>query len=146
MKQAKLEDLTVDQLVERFTVITLEQGRALRTSKHAKFNRLFDEMEAVKQELKARDGDQRQALIRLYDHPNPQVRLKAVKATLAVAPEPARRILKVIAELREYAQAGEAGMSLYNLEIGLFKPTYRSGPAGSLKALIGHGVLKPSRT
>ena len=143
MKWRKLKDMTVDQLVDRFTAIALHQDTALLRRQHAKFNRLFDEMEAVEAELKARNGDQRQALLRLYDHPNAQVRLKAVKATLAVAPEPARRMLKVIAESREYAQAGEAGMSLYNLEIGLFKPTYRSGPAGSLKALIGHGVLKP---
>jgi hypothetical protein len=50
------------------------------------------------------------------------VRLKAVKATLAVAPEPAWRMLKAIAESREYPQAGEAGMSLDNLESGIFKP------------------------
>lgn len=123
MKQQRLENLTVDQLVERIIAITLDQDNALRTRNQARFNRLFDEIEAVKQELKARDGDQRRALLRLYDHPNPQVRLKAVKATLAVAPEPARRMLKVIAESREYPQAGEAGMSLYNLELGIFKPT-----------------------
>jgi Domain of unknown function (DUF2019) len=109
MKQTRLENLTVDQLVERFTAITLDQDKALRTSNHAKFKRLFDEMEAVKGELKARDGDQRQALLRLYDHPNPQVRLKAVKATLAVAPEAALRMLKVIAESREYPQGGRSG-------------------------------------
>ena len=123
MKQTRLENLTVDQLVGRFTAITLDQDKALRTSNHARFNRLFKEMEAVKRELKARDGDQRRALLRLYDHPNPQVRLKAVKATLAVAPSPRYEMLKVIAESREYPQAGEAGMSLYNLEIGIFKPT-----------------------
>jgi hypothetical protein len=123
MKQSRLENLTVDQLVERFTAITLDQDKALRARNQARFNRLFDEMEAVKQELKARDGDQRRALLRLYDHPNPQVRLKAVKATLAVAPEPALRLLKEIAESREYPQAGEAGMSLFNLEQGIFKPS-----------------------
>jgi uncharacterized protein YdcH (DUF465 family) len=115
--------MTVHQLVQRFTAIALDQDRALLRREHAKFNRLFDKMEAVEKELKARNGDQRQALLRLYDHPNAQVRLKAVKATLAVAPEPALRMLKAIAESREYPQAGEAGMSLYNLEVGIFKPT-----------------------
>ena len=46
----------------------------------------------------------------------------AVKATLAVAPEPALRMLKVIAELHEYPQAGEAGMPLYSLELGVSNP------------------------
>ena len=59
MTNARLEELTVGQLVERFTEITLDQDKALRTSKHAKFNRLFEEMEAVKGELRRRDGDQR---------------------------------------------------------------------------------------
>ena len=123
MKQCKLRGMTMDQLVQRFTAIALDQDRALLRREHAKFNRLFDKMEAVEKELKAHNGDQRQALLRLYEHPNAQVRLKAVKATLAVAPEPALRMLKAIAESREYPQAGEAGMSLYNLEVGIFKPT-----------------------
>jgi Domain of unknown function (DUF2019) len=40
-----------------------------------------------------------------------------------VAPEHARRMLEIIAESREYPQAGEAGMSIDNLERGIFKPT-----------------------
>lgn len=123
MKRTNLRDMTVDQLVERFTAIALDQDKALLRRQHATFNRLFDAMEAVKQELKARDGDQRRALLRLFDHPNAQVRLKAVKATLAVAPERARRMLEAIAASREYPQAGEAGMSLDNLDAGIFKPT-----------------------
>ncbi len=123
MKHRKLQDMTVGQLVECFTVIALDQDKALLRNEHARFNRLFDEMEAVERELKARNSDQRRVLLRLYDHPNAQVRLKAVKATLAVAPEAARRMLQVIADSREYPQAGEAGMSLVNLERGIFKPT-----------------------
>jgi hypothetical protein len=122
MKMTRLQNMTVAQLVEHFTDITLSQDDALHTNDHTKFNHLFDEMEAIKQELKARDGDQRRALLRLYDHPNVQVRLKAAKATLTVAPEAARRMLKAIADSREYPQAGEAGMSLVNLERGIFKP------------------------
>jgi hypothetical protein len=77
----------------------------------------------MKWRIKERVGDQRRALLRLYDHPNAQVRLKAVKATLAVVPEAALRKLKAIADSHEYPQAGEAGMSLLNLERGIFKPT-----------------------
>ena len=123
MKRIRLEDMTVDQLVERFAAIGLDQNEALLMDAIAKFNRLFDEMEDVETELKSREGDQRRALLRLYDHPNAQVRLKAVKATLAVAPEAARRMLKTIADSHEYPQAGEAGMSLVNLDRGIFKPT-----------------------
>ena len=89
MKQGKLQGMTVDQLVQRFTAIALDQDKALLRRVYARFNRLIDDMEAVEEELKM--GDQRRSLLRLYDHPNAQVRVKAVKATLAVAPERCRR-------------------------------------------------------
>jgi len=80
-------------------------------------------MEAVEEELKMREGDQRQALLQLYHHANTQVRLAAAKATLAVAPEAARRTIEAIAASRDYPQAGDAGMTLDSLERGIFKPT-----------------------
>jgi hypothetical protein len=115
--------MTVPELVERFAAIALEQDEALRMNEIAKFNRLFDQMEEVEQELKVRAGDQRQALLALYDHSNMQVRLKAVKATLAVTPIAARQMLEAIANSGWFPQAGEAGMSLVNLDRGVFKPT-----------------------
>ncbi len=84
---------------------------------------MFDAMEVIKRELKVRNGDQRRALLALYDHPNAQVRLKAVKATLAVEPNAARLMLERLADSREYPQAGDAGMTLDNLDSGVFKPT-----------------------
>ena len=89
----------------------------------AKYNRLFDQMEAVEEELKVRGGDQRQALLGLYDHPNGHVRLKAAKATLAVAPEAARRALQSIIDRREYPHALDAGMTIRALNDGTFVPT-----------------------
>jgi len=123
MKRNDFSEMTVDKLVDRFASITLAQDRALLMDELSTFNRLFAEMEAIKEELKGRAGDQRRALITLYDHPNAQVRLKAAKATLAVAPDAARSALKAIADSKHYPQAGEAGMSLWNLDRGVFKPT-----------------------
>jgi len=123
MKRELLQDMAVEQLVAQFITIGLEQDLAIRKSNNAKFNRLFWQMEAVEEELKRRKDDQRQALVRLYHHPNTQVRLAAAKATLAVAPDAARRTIEAIAESRDYPQAGDAGMTLVNLERGIFKPT-----------------------
>jgi hypothetical protein len=64
-------------LVERFISLGLAQDQALLMDQLSKFNRLFFDMEAVKQELQKRPGDQRRALFPLYKHPNAQVRLKA---------------------------------------------------------------------
>jgi Domain of unknown function (DUF2019) len=115
--------MTAEQLVERFAAIALDQHEAIATYNNAKFNRRFLQMDAVERELKARSGDQRRALLPLYDHPNAQVRLMAAKATLAVAPEAARSLLRAIADSGSNPQAGDAGMSLVNLELGIFKPS-----------------------
>jgi uncharacterized protein DUF2019 len=121
--KANLEQMTIIELVSRFTALALEQDDALLAEEIAKFNRLFDQMEAIKSELKRRSGDQRRALLDLYRHPNVHVRLKAAKATLAVAPEAARKALQAIADSREYPQAADAGMALDALDQGIFKPT-----------------------
>jgi ParB-like chromosome segregation protein Spo0J len=121
--RVNLRNLTTEQLVKRFEEITLAQNEALLDDQLAKFSRLFEQMRAVLEELKSRDGDQRRALVPLYKHPNAQVRLKAAKNTLAVAPKEALKIIQAIANSREYPQAGEAGMCLWNLERGVFKPT-----------------------
>jgi hypothetical protein len=72
MKRAKLQDMTVNQLVERFTAITLDQDKALLRNEYAKFNRLFEQMEDVKRELKAHDGDQRRHCFRSTTIPTPR--------------------------------------------------------------------------
>jgi hypothetical protein len=123
VKRLKLQDLSVDQLLERFTAIALEQDQALLMDEIARFNKLFDQMDAVKKELRSRSGDQRRALLALYDHPNIQVRLKAAVGTLAAEPESARKLLQSIADSREYPQAADAGMTLGELDRGIFKPT-----------------------
>ncbi len=123
MKRFTLEDMTVDQLVTRFIEIGSAQDEAILDDDIGKFNHLFDKMVAVEEELKTRAGDQRRALVHLYDHPNIQVRLNAAKATLRLAPKAARRTLEAISNSRHFPQAGDAGMSLWNLDRGVFKPT-----------------------
>ena len=123
MRQLNLQDMTTPELVDRFIQVTVAQDEALLDDDRAKFKRLFGEMRLVLEELKARPGDQRNALLPLYDHPNLQVRLKAAKNTLAVAPDAALALLRMIAESGIHPQAGEAGMSIWNLERGTFKPT-----------------------
>lgn len=115
--------MSVDELVARFADIALGQDKALLRGEIAKFNRLFDRMKEVEDELRDRAGDRRRALLPLYDHPNPQVRLTAIKATLAVAPDVAMPALRMLAESREYPQSGDAGMSIWALEEGIFKPS-----------------------
>jgi hypothetical protein len=122
MKPVGLEKLTVDQLVERFAEIGVAQDQALLYDEIGKFNRLFDQMHAVDIELRARGHAARLALLRLFAHPNMQVRLEAAKWSLGVAPEAARQVIEEIKNSHSFPQAMDAGMTLRNLEAGVFKP------------------------
>jgi hypothetical protein len=79
-------------------------------------------MDATEKELRRRGREARLALLRLYDHPNMQVRLNAAKRTLGIAPDAARRVLQAISDSKWQPQAMDAGMSLWNLDRGVFKP------------------------
>ena len=123
MKRTPLDKMSSADLVELFAHICVAQDEASLGGETAKSNRLFGWMMDVANELKRREGDERSALLRLFGHPNMQVRLQAAKKTLAVAPVEARAQLEAIAASKWFPQAGDAGMSLWNLDNGVFKPT-----------------------
>jgi len=122
MRKINLTAMTVDELVEHFAKIGVAQDQALLYSEIGKFNQLYRQMKSVDTELRARGEDARRALLQLYDHPNMQVRLQAAKRTLAVAPQVARQAIESISQSNWFPQAGEAGMTLSNLDSGVFKP------------------------
>lgn len=123
MKRMPLQRLSIQELVDQFVVLALDQNEAILDDDIAKSSRLFWKIEAIEAELKDRPGDQRIALLRLYAHPNLQVRLKAAKATLKVAPDAAREELRLIERSGEQPQAMDAGMCLWTLDEGINKPT-----------------------
>jgi len=123
VKDSKNERLPAGQLVVRFAEICVEQDQALLRSDVAEFNRLYGQMAAIRDELKSRTGDQRQSLLALYGHENAQVRLQAARASFAVAPNEARQVIEAIASSRKFPQAGDAGMTISNLDNGVFKPS-----------------------
>ncbi len=123
MSYNSLKSMSVSELTQRFTEIALAQDQALLRDEVGKFNQLFDRMVAVEEELKERPEDERRALIGLYNRPDLQVRLNAAKATLAIDPSAARKILEAIEATGWQPQAGDAGMCLWALERGIFSPT-----------------------
>jgi hypothetical protein len=122
VKRANLRDLTVDQLAQRFAATEIEEDKAEQVGDRAKLRYLRLHMFAIAKELKGRPGDQRRALLALYDHPNMQVRLMAAKCSLAISPHEARRVIETIAASRCFPQAGDAGMCLVMLDRGIFVP------------------------
>lgn len=123
MKKLEPREMSAEHLVERFTSIALAQDEADLLGQHSKYNRLYDEMETVKTELKSRDDDLRRALLPLVEHSNPQVRLKAAIAVLALEPEIARATLQKIWDAKEFPQAAHASGMLDALNEGRYVPS-----------------------
>jgi Domain of unknown function (DUF2019) len=122
MRQINLKAMMIDELVDRFAEIGIAQDQALLYNEMRTFNKLYRQMKDVDTELRARGEGARRALLRLYNHPNMQVRLQAATRTLAVAPHAARQVIESFSESHWFPQAGEAGMTLSNLDSGFFKP------------------------
>jgi hypothetical protein len=122
VKRYDLAGLSVKQLVDHFIEVCLAQDRAFLVDEVDHYNRLYDEMEAIREELKRRDGDQRRALVQLFQHPNAQVRLKSAISALVVDPDTARRTLQIISDRDEYPQAGDARGMMRALDEGRFIP------------------------
>jgi len=122
MKAIELSKATTNELVGYFARVVVGQDEALLGGQRARFNRLFKEMMSISNELKSRPGDQRSALLGLFEYPNMQVRVQAAKLTLAVAPIEARAQLEAIAATHWFPQAGDAGMCLDFLDDGTFRP------------------------
>lgn len=124
MTRVNVSELSQEQLVERFVAIALEQDYINRMDEPvSEYNRLYDLMEEVKQELQSRPGDERHALIPLLDHDNAHVRLKAAIATLALAPEAARATLQALGDRNRPPEATNARRMLRALDEGRYVPT-----------------------
>ena len=114
---------SVEELVALFVAIALEQEEANIDFDTRRFNKLYGQMDEVRNRLKAMPGDKRSALVPLLQHTNLEVRLRAAKSTLAVAPEAARATLEALTRITHTPQASDAGMCLSALDEGIFKPT-----------------------
>lgn len=121
--RVRLDKMSVAELVKVFAGLAIEQYDHILLGEVAQINRYYHKLKAVELDLKLRTGDQRCALMSLYDHPNPNVRVKAAKATLALAPTAARQVLETVASTCHGPEILEAGMSLTNLDRGIYKPT-----------------------
>jgi hypothetical protein len=123
MNVRNLSELSIEELINEFVRIGTAQDDALLLGEVAEFNRLFAKLVRIEAELKNRSGDARRELTRLYGHENFHVWLNAAKATLALFPEKARRQLHAIQDSKHFPQAGDAGMALWTLDEGIYKPS-----------------------
>ena len=122
MKQGDLSRIGTDELTRLYTEVGVGQDDALAKDDKPAFRRLFSMMCAIEAELNSRNGDQRRALLALFDHPNLQVQLNAAKATLALEPASARGKIEEIATKEWALQGLDAGMTIFTLDEGIFRP------------------------
>lgn len=123
MSSGDLRSLSEQQLIERFRQHALDQESALWDSNTRKYNRLYDKIKAIENELRARGPEARKTLLVLLDDPNLRVRYEAARRCLAISPERAMAALQTIVASHLMPVAGAAGMTLENLKSGRFKPT-----------------------
>lgn len=116
-----LSSTKVDALVATFADVALRMEQADIDGRLALYKKLYQQKVAIQTELRARPGDQRIALLALYDHPSMEVRFLAAQATRSVAPVEARRALERISA-SSWPQAGSAGMSLHAWDSGVWEP------------------------
>jgi hypothetical protein len=110
--------MSLQELVDRFEQISVEEGNAYADLEIARSNRLTMRRRALLSEMRHRPGDARSLLFRLYDHRHPQVRLNVAKSTYALNPQEARAAMQSIVDSKLFPWAGDAGMSLVTLDNG----------------------------
>src|SRR5215470_12009261 len=109
MSDAKLDNLSTEQLVERYVRLSLEQFDSTEIDDHETYNKLYDEIDAMARALHDRGPDARRALLPLLRHDNAQVRLNAAHDLLGIEPQRARAALEWVAKWGPRPQSGSAG-------------------------------------
>ncbi|MDP3255694.1 DUF2019 domain-containing protein [Bosea sp. (in: a-proteobacteria)] len=118
-----LSALSNEEIVKRFEQLCIEQYDAMDREELGRVNRLVWRIHHLVMELKSRPGDQRRLLRRFFGHSNMQVRLSAAHANLAIDYPAARREIQDIANSKWEAQCLDAGMTLINLDNGIYRPS-----------------------
>jgi hypothetical protein len=111
---------SVQELAARFLSIGLAQYEAAYVVDTRKYNRLFAKMQAIENELRRREGDQRRALLPLLDHRNVQVRMMAAHAVLTISPDLARKAFESVRDSEIFPQAADAAGTLRALDEGTY--------------------------
>jgi Domain of unknown function (DUF2019) len=102
MKALKLQNLSNEQLAERFRDLSLEQGEAEMSNDMRTYNRRAQQVDDIGAELRRRGAEARRALVPLLDCPRDagplsavaQCRYNAARELLAVEPARARATLE----------------------------------------------------
>jgi hypothetical protein len=121
-KKIDLTKVIDDDLIDRFVVAARKMGTAVLDSDTREANRMFHYLHAIDLELRARGRDARLKLEPLLNHKDRFVRYYAARKLLGLIPDRARAVLEWNHKYGFDALAGDAGMTLLNLDTGFYKP------------------------
>jgi hypothetical protein len=122
-----LTGLSNEQLVAAFVEFSHEQGAALKNEDTRSYNRLFDKLKPIEEELRKRGDEVRKGLIPLLkatptsglSYQDAQTRFNAAEELDSLVPALARATLRDIAVNGPRKYRGMAGMSISIREKGV---------------------------
>ena len=118
-----LEELTIDELIARFILIGEKQYPLTLRGEVKKYNLLVENEGKINKELRRRGIEARLELVKLFIHPNIQVRMNAARRSLGIAREPALNVLRQITKEDFGPFRLDAGMAIALVEDGTVNPT-----------------------
>ncbi|MAS13296.1 MAG: hypothetical protein CMH69_08335 [Nitratireductor sp.] len=118
MMVKKGKAVPADATVQEFIDLSLTQHEAVLYLETRAYNRAYEKIRKLVDKLRLSPGDQRHALIDLFDHPNPQVRLNAAKYAHPLFPEESIQVVQSIIDAKKYPQEAHARSALDYLMFG----------------------------
>jgi Domain of unknown function (DUF2019) len=122
MKKLNFDGLRDDELVNNFVDAAKKMGAAVLDSEVRQANRMYDVLRAIDGVLRSRGEPARLKLLPLLEHKDRFVRYYAAKKLLGPVPDRARAVIEWNYKYWFDALAGDAGMTLHNLDTGFYKP------------------------
>ena len=131
MRTPNLQNLSTEQLAERFKQLSLQQGEAEMSNDMRTYNRRSQQLNDICAELGRRGAESRRVLVPLLNCPRnagplsavAQCRYNAARELLAVEPDRARATLEELANSVTRFQMALARHTLGVLDNGTLKPT-----------------------
>lgn len=122
MKKETAEGLTTEQLVVEFMSAAHSRGTAILDMDTARANQTLDKLQVIDSVLRARGVDARMSLFPLLRNSDRSIRYFAAMYMLGLCPIEARQVIEEIARPKFDPICTDAGMCLYTLDTGIFKP------------------------
>lgn len=116
MKKIDLSKILVEELLDFYIRLSIEQGKAAYVAKTSLVNRLGDELHDISNEIKRRPEDHGRSLLELFEHSNTQVRFNAAASVSGVFPNEARQVMQAIADSKSDMLAFNAKMYPHSLD------------------------------